>query len=91
MHMTHGNRVKTFGLKLLHYNKGNSHFRNKVDHLQVEISKYRPDIISLSEANIFKSDTFFINQFPEYNFVYDYFWDKIGWLRQIIMINKDID
>merc|ERR1712121_247296 len=58
MHTLNGNRIKTFGIKLFHFNKGNAHFRNKVDQIQIEINKFKPDIISLSEANIFKTDTF---------------------------------
>ena len=90
MHSIHGNRVKTFGLKLYHFNKGNSHFRNKIDQLQVEIQKYKPDVISLSEANIYKNDTLYINQFPDFDFVFDQYWDTLGWSRQIIMIKKTL-
>ena len=53
MHLTHGNWIKSFGIKFFHLNKGNSHFRNKVNQIQIEIDKFKPDIISLSEANIF--------------------------------------
>ena len=58
MHITHRNQRKSFGIKFFHFNKGNSYFRNKVDQIQVEIDKFRPDIISLSEANIYKNDNF---------------------------------
>ena len=73
--------------KLMHITNGNHKktFGIKFFHLN------KPDIISLSEANIFKNDTFFINQFPDYNFIFDNLWDKLGWSRQVIMINKNID
>ena len=56
MHTMHGNRVKTFGIKLLHVNKGNSHFRNKINDIQIMLDQLNPDIISNSEANVFQSD-----------------------------------
>ena len=33
----------------------------------------------------------YINQLSGYNFIYDNFWDNIGWSRQIIMIKKEIE
>ena len=90
-HSKYGNRTKTFGLKLLHLNKGNSYFKNKINDIQITIDKFLPDIISISEANLFKNDNLSVNQFSGYNFIYDNFWDTIGWSRQILMIKKDID
>ena len=48
-HMTNGN--KSEAIKVLHWNKGPSLFKNKIDHLGLIIDKYKPNIISLSEAN----------------------------------------
>ena len=80
--------VKTFGLKFFHINKGNSHFKNKVNDIQIAIDKFLPDIISISEANILKNDTLSISQFSGYHFIYDNFWDSLGWSRQILVIKK---
>ena len=60
-------------INILHLNKGNSHFRNKVNDLQITIDKLKPDIISLSKANLYNTDVISINQFPDYNFFYDNF------------------
>ena len=38
-------------IKIMHWNKGNSLFSNKVDDLYFLIDKYKPHFISLSEAN----------------------------------------
>ena len=32
-----------------------------------------------------------INQFSGFKFIYDNFWNTIGWSRQIIMIKKDTE
>ena len=64
-HSIYGNRVKTFGIKFLHFNKGNSYFKNKVNDIQISIDKFSPDIISISEANIFKTDTFLLINFQD--------------------------
>ena len=91
LHSKYGNRVKTFGIKCLHFNKGNSHFKNKVNDIQILIDKFSPDIITISEANLYKTDLMSINQFSGFKFIYDNFWNTIGWSRQIIMIKKDTE
>ena len=90
LHSKYSNRVKTLGLKLLHFKKSNSCFNNKVNVIQISIPKLSPDIISISEANLSKNGTLSINQFSAYNFIYDNFWDSLGWSRQLVMIKKYI-
>ena len=49
-HIKNGN----YHLNILHWNKGNTLFTNKITHIDQIMDKYRPHIISLCEANIEK-------------------------------------
>ena len=46
----YGNKVNN-NIKVLHWNKGPSNFKTKQDHIRILIDRYKPNIISLSEAN----------------------------------------
>ena len=49
-YMENGN-IKLHNLKILHWNKGNSLFNNKNDDIYFILDKYKPHIMSISEAN----------------------------------------
>ena len=49
-HCINGN-IKMHGLKILHWNKVNSLFNNKIDDIKFILDKYSPHIFSISEAN----------------------------------------
>merc|ERR1711867_287400 len=49
-HIINGN----YHLNILHWNKGNTLFTNKITHIDQIMDKYKPHIISLCEANILK-------------------------------------
>ena len=90
MHSLYGNRCGTFGIKLYHINKGNSHFKNKINDIQMEIQTHNPDIISLSEANLELNDKWSTSQFPDYRFLYDSLSSNIGWARQVALIKTHL-
>ena len=48
-HSKNGNKSES--IKIMHWNKGPSYFKNKIDHLSIILNKYKPNVISLSEAN----------------------------------------
>ena len=50
-HIKNGN----YHLNVLHWNKGNTLFKNKITQIDQIMDKYRPHIISLCEANIEKT------------------------------------
>ena len=50
-HIINGN----YHLNILHWNKGNTLFTNKITHIDQIMDKYRPHIISLCKANIEKN------------------------------------
>ena len=45
---------KTNGIKILHWNAGARHLKNKINDIEHVISTYRPDILGISEANFKK-------------------------------------
>ena len=49
-HSTYRNS-KFNSINILHWNKGCSHFHNKINDILTIIDRYRPNIMSLSEAN----------------------------------------
>ena len=66
-HTLNGNTTLN-NLKVLHWNKDNSLFTNKLDDLFFLIDQFSPHIISLSEANYNKIDGNLINDYNiEYN------------------------
>ena len=44
-------KVKIHNLKVLHWNKVNSLFKNKLDDIFFVLKKYKPYLMSISEAN----------------------------------------
>ena len=62
----YGNR--RHGLKLLHWNKGQSLLENKVSEIETIIGGYRPHIFGLSEANFHQRNDISNVQIPEYQF-----------------------
>ena len=49
-HILNGN-IKINRLKILHWNKGNSLFKNKLDDIYFVLDKFQPHIMSISKAN----------------------------------------
>ena len=65
---TNGNRTNR-GIKLCHWNAGNSHLRNKIDSIENVVKKYSPHILGISEANLLKSHDLSEVQIPEYELI----------------------
>ena len=77
-------------LKLLHINKGNSNFKNKITDIQIIINKYNPDIFTIAEANLDKNYTDYVAQFSDYNIELNKMFKIIGISRNAILIKKQI-
>ena len=69
MHTNNGNRRKGQGITLFHLNKGLSNFKNKISDIQIAITDYNPDVISISEANLVINDHWSMSQFDDYVFL----------------------
>ena len=50
-HIYNGNIFKKGGIKLVHINKGNSNFENKIDDINLLLDTFKPNILSIQEAN----------------------------------------
>ena len=79
---------KCKNIKLLHLNKRNSNFKNRIAEMQLIITKYNPDIITIAEANIDQSYTDYISQFENYNIELNKMFQICGNSRNAIFIKK---
>ena len=70
--------IKSPSLRFIHWNKGNSLFYNIINDFQLVIDKYKPHIISLSEANYCNVTKISI---PEYNSYTRHFKEKLNSLN----------
>ena len=50
-HIKYGNISAKGSYNILHINKGNSNFENKLDDLYILLEIHKPDIVSIQEAN----------------------------------------
>ena len=88
-HMKYGN--KSDSIRVLQWNKGPSLFKNKTDHLKIIIDKYKPNLISLSEANYDIAANDSNHQFLHYNV--EFTDQKVGLnlSRQVVLIDKRLN
>ena len=63
-----GNRANR-GIKLCHWNAGNSHLRNKVNSIESVVSRYSPHILGISEANLLKNHDLSEVQIEDYELI----------------------
>ena len=91
-HIYNGNitNSQNKSLKFVQWNKGNSHFENKISDIQNVISSQKPDILALSEANLKDNYKIYINQFPEYNFEKNLMFNIANISRNLLLIKKGI-
>ena len=87
-HYILGNILKQGSLKLIHFNKGNSKFSNKINNIVYVIGKHKPDIFLLKEANYdIKND----KNTPGYNIEYKPLITNHDIARTIILIREGIN
>ena len=87
-HTNNGNISKLGSLKILHFNKGNSKFENKIDDILYVIGKHKPDIFSIQEANY---DITNHCNIPGYNIEYNTLTKNHNVARTIIIIKEGIN
>ena len=74
------------------FNKSNSHFQNYIDKLNQIIDKHKPDILALSEANIYTSDHLkHSNIIDGYKIETNLMSKYTGFSRNAILIKDDIN
>ena len=56
-------------LKIIEWNMGSRHWLNKRDKIQAMVDDQDPDIIYITEANLFKSDPDYLVNIVGYNLV----------------------
>ena len=61
-----GNRSSK-GIKIAHWNKGNSHLVNKISEIKNIMAKHNPHILGVSEANLLENHDQSLVEVPNYN------------------------
>ena len=84
---TNGNRTNR-GIKLCHWNAGNSHLRNKMDSIENVVKKYSPHIIGISEANLLKNHDISEVQIAEYELITSTTMDNISLQYSRVVVYK---
>ena len=88
-HILNGNIGNNKSLSILHWNKGSTHFHNKFNDLSYIIDRYKPDIMTLCEANFHidrdNSDLKFLDK---YNVLTTDQKQNLKISRQVILIDK---
>merc|ERR1712240_894556 len=86
-HSINGN----YHLNILHWNKGNTKFKNKITHIHQFLDEFRPHILSLCEANIEKTINNMTNEnYKDYKIEHTKMADKTNNSRNVIMIKNDL-
>ena len=65
---TNGNR-KQRGIRICHFNKGNSFLCNRIHEIENIISQHRPNVLGISESNYFKGHDRDSVQIENYNMI----------------------
>ena len=88
-HIYNNNIYKKGGINLVHVNKGNSNFENKVDDIYLLLDTFKPHILSIQEANY---DYSIGQTFKGYNIEYNCLTNKSKCRsRTMIMIDKGLN
>ena len=89
-HSYNGNKNKNKNVNFLHWNKGNSLFKNKSEEIKILCKQHRPDIFSICEANLqHKSDIIKV-EFPDFNYEVTKMSKQVDFSRSLLLINKNI-
>ena len=89
-HSKNGNKGNNNGLKLLHFNKGNSNFDTKIDKIKNIINDHKPHIMNLAEANFKILNSNINGIFTGYNIETNKMANLTGISRNILIINNTI-
>ena len=80
-----------YHLNVLHWNKGNTLFTNKITHIDQIMDKYRPHIISLCEGNIEKMVNKTLNDtYKDYKIEHTKMSSTTNNSRNAILIKNDL-
>ena len=86
--MSHG-YGKCKGLKIISWNKGSKFFVNKINDIKEMLDKFKPHVLSMSEAHIKSIDLKDIN-IDNYNLEYDNLMENNIMSRSCMLIHKDV-
>ena len=87
LHSINGNIPTKNNYQLLHWNKGNSDFHNKINDVLLTIDEHSPDLFSISEANYNFSNPI---QIKGYNIEVNRLHTFSSFSRSILLIRDNI-
>ena len=77
-------------LKITHWNAGNKHWKNKRTEIQQIIINRKPEILLISEANIYAENTDCEICIPEYKLIHSNSMDVWGYTRMVALVRDRI-
>ena len=77
-------------LKILHWNAGSRHLKNKTHELQHLIDSRKPDVFLVSEANVFSSDQAHEIVIPGFNMIRTKAWSTLGHCRLVALVRNGL-
>ena len=83
-----GNISKSF--KVTHWNSGSKHWKNKINEIQVILDTRRPDLLIVSEANVFNTNQDYELVTPGYVMLKTKAWDTLGHCRLVTLVRNNL-
>ena len=77
-------------LKVTHWNSGNKFWKNKTENIQYILDTRKPDVMLVSESNVFKTDSDSELVTPGYYMVKTKTWDQVGHCRLVALIRDGL-
>ena len=84
-----GNRRKA--VSVIHWNMGSSFWKHKLVEIKSIISEKNPDILIISEANIFKNDNDYELHIPDYHIILPNTMELVGNCRLALLVKEGIN
>ena len=90
MYTINGNKNKNNNIKLLHWNKGNALWKNKIFYINNAIKDEKPDIFNICEANLNINNIFLSKDHNDYKIETTKQAVKTGISRTVLLIKNTI-
>ena len=76
----------------MEWNLGSKHWVRKLEMIQATVDQHNPDVIFLTEANLFKSDPDYCQEIEGYNVVRPLTWDNpdLEYARIIMLVKPEV-
>ena len=86
--MINGNILRS--LKVTHWNAGSKHMKNKLLEIQYILDTRKPDLLLISEANVFNTNLYHELVTPGYKMQKTKTWDLVGHCRLVALVREGL-